>query len=124
MTTKPLTLLAGALLSATVISESRAAVVTARASATAMVCVVVAPVSAADMTGRANTMSFRQVNKLSDGFHILMSAPQGQRFTIQASSNLGDWVDVGTVEATNGVIGFVDRDVAERQRFYRARRLP
>jgi hypothetical protein len=50
---------------------------------------------------------------------------EGRRYTIQASANLVDWIDLQTITVSGGSFNFVDTSAAEYPtRFYRAQLAP
>lgn len=54
-------------------------------------------------------------------FKVTIFGQPGQRYTLQASSNLKDWVDITTEVAPNGLLIITDTDSVEApMRFYRA----
>jgi hypothetical protein len=53
---------------------------------------------------------------------MVVSAPQGEIFTIDASTNLKNWVSLASITITNGPVPFVDAAATNFvRRFYRAR---
>jgi len=56
---------------------------------------------------------------------LILQAPSGQRFVIQASSDLDSWEDLGTVDSDETPVEFVDpAAVNHLRRFYRAKPIP
>ncbi len=52
---------------------------------------------------------------------LSLTAPTGYTYLIKASTNLGDWADLGVVFNTNGTVTFPDFDATNfTKRFYRA----
>ena len=55
--------------------------------------------------------------------HLTLRALDGQKFVIQASTNLASWTDLGTVTVVGESAEFVDVDATNcPSRYYRAKR--
>jgi YD repeat-containing protein len=60
------------------------------------------------------------VQAIVDGrFNIAFLATTGQRYRIESSTNLVDWITAGTVDAENGGVDFSE-PVGSEMRFYRS----
>ena len=72
-------------------------------------------------SNRASADALLQPQNPVSGNRVIFHGDSGQRYSIQVSSDLSDWDEVGSLECTNGLMEFVDPlGTSLPLRFYRA----
>jgi hypothetical protein len=81
--------------------------------------------ASATLSVGSSSFVLRNLMRLPNGsVQMVVVGATNRTYAIEASSNLTNWVTLGTVAYSNGQLPFTDGSASTTNRFYRARLLP